>query len=142
MRALFSSPAITMMMMTPTMMTTTTITATTILTVVMTTTAMAMTTAMGAPWLLTKNSTVHTPAARNKAKLWCVEPAVNNILSAGNVEQLAATLRDVVNHSALTAACKLAGKDSLKEQATAKYVCEQSAWMLGHAHSSKNDVVK
>ncbi len=132
-KAIFSSPAITMT--TTTMMMTT---PTTMTTVVPTMTVTSTLTAMVAPWLLTKNGTVRMPAARKIAKLWGVKLAIDKIVNAGNVEQQAAVLPAVANHPALTAACELARINSLKEQATAKYVCEQSRQMLGCACSSNN----
>jgi hypothetical protein len=65
-------------------------------------------------------------------------PAVDQIHNAGDVEQQAAVLCAVIDHRDLAAAHELARIDSTKEMATAKYVCEQSARMLGHACSSKN----
>jgi hypothetical protein len=72
------------------------------------------------------------------AKLWHVKPAVDKILNTDNVEQQAVVLHTVANHSAPAAACELARINLRKEQATTKYVCEQSVQMLEHAHSSKN----
>ncbi len=68
--------------------------------------------------------------------------AVDKILNAGNIEQQAAVLRAIANHPALAAAYKLAGIDSLKEQATTKYVCEQSTRMLGLLAAVKTPMVK
>ncbi len=99
--------------------------------------AMATLAVMADRWLFTIKGTVHTPAACKIAKLQSVKPAVEKILNAGNVKQQAAVLRAVENHPALAAACKIAEIDSSKEQAAAKYVCEQSAWMLGRACSDK-----
>ncbi len=67
-----------------------------------------------------------------------VKPAVDRILKAGSVEDQAAVLRAVIDHRDLAAARELAGIDSSKDITTAKYVCEQSARMLGRARSSKN----
>ena len=61
--------------------------------------------------------------------------AVDKILNASNIEQQAAVLRAIANHPALAAACKLAGIDSLKEEATTKYVCDAD---VGTACSSEN----
>jgi hypothetical protein len=67
-----------------------------------------------------------------------IKPAVNQICNAGDVKQQAAVLCAVIDHCDLAAACKLAGINSTKEMAATKYVCEQSARMLGCTRSSKN----
>jgi hypothetical protein len=100
MRALFSSPAITM---TTTIMATITTTNTTTmapLMVLAATEAMATMTAMVAPWLVTANGTVHTLTARKMAKLWRVKLAINKILNAGDFKQQAAILWAVVDQPA------------------------------------------
>ncbi len=68
----------------------------------------------------------------------CIKPTVNQICNAGNVKLQAAVLCAVIDHRDLAAAHELAGIDSTKEMAATKYVCEQSARMLGCARSSKN----
>ena len=73
------------------------------------------------------------------AKMRLIKPAVNRIHNAGNVEQQAAVLRAVIDHRYFTAARELAGIDSTKEIAAAKYVCEQSARMLGRARTRSNE---
>ncbi len=139
MKALFSSPANTMTTM-ATMMTMimTMATATMMPTVATTMTVMAMMMAMAAPWLLTKNGKVRMPLARKMAKLWCVKPVVDYIVNVGNAKQQASVLCAVTNHPLLAAARELARIVLSNEQSTTKYLCEQLAWMLGRACSSKN----
>jgi hypothetical protein len=72
------------------------------------------------------------------AKMQRVKPAVDRICNAGNVKQQAAVLCAVIDHRDLAAARELAGINSMKEMAAAKYVCDESARMLGRARSSKN----
>ncbi len=72
------------------------------------------------------------------AKMRRVKPAVNQISNTSNVKQQAAVLCAVIDHCDLAAARELARIDSMKEMAATKYVCEQSARMLGRARSSKN----
>ncbi len=103
-----------------------------------TTTMNAMAMAVADDWLCRVDGTAQkTSAARKMAKMRCVKPAVNKIRNAGNVEQQAAVLRAVIDHRDLTAARELAGIDSTKEIAAAKYVCEQSTRMLGRARSNE-----
>ncbi len=76
--------------------------------------------------------------AKKMAKMWKVKPAADRILKAGSVEDQAAVLCAVIDHRDLAAACELAGIDSSMDITTAKYVCKQSARMLGRARSSEN----
>jgi hypothetical protein len=77
-------------------------------------------------------------AAKKMAKMRRVKPAVDRILKAGDVSKQAAVLRAVIDHRDLAAAREVAGIDLSKDIATAKYVCEQSARMLGRAWSTEN----
>ncbi len=91
-------------------------------------------------WLRRVNRTAQrSSAAKKMAKMQRVKPAIDQICNAGNLKQQAAVLYAVIDHRDLAAACELAGIDSMKEMAAAKYVCQQSARMLGCAPSSKND---
>ncbi len=136
---------------TTTMTTTTTPNATTMTTTTTTMTALDATTTMTTTatdatvmvanddWLRRVNGTARRSSAANKmAKMWRVKPAVDRILKAGNVSKQAAVLCAVIDHRDLAAACEVAGIYLSKDIATAKYVCEQSARMLGQARSSKN----
>jgi hypothetical protein len=90
-------------------------------------------------WLCCVNGTaLWSSAAKKMAKMRRVKPAVDRILSAGNVFKQAAVLCAVIDHHDLAAAREVASINSSKDIATAKYVCEQSAWMLGQTRSSKN----
>jgi hypothetical protein len=96
---------------------------------------MVTTTAMAPPWSVHANGTVHTQVAMMMAKLQHVKPTVDKILNAGDIQQQAPVLRAVTDHPALATACELAGIDSSKEKATAKFLCKQSSWMMGQSCS-------
>ncbi len=85
-------------------------------------------------WLGCVDGTVRgSSAAKKMAKIQRVKLAVDQILKAGDVFKQAAILCAVIDHCDLAAACEVAGIDLSKDIATAKYVCEQSAQMLGRA---------
>jgi hypothetical protein len=127
------------MTMTSTMTMATATTMPTVVTLMTVTTTMMAT---AAPWLLTKNGKVRTHSASKMAKLWRVKPVVDYIFNVGNVKQQASVLRAFADHPLLAAARELANIISSKEQSAAKYLCEQSARMLGRARSSKNACFK
>jgi hypothetical protein len=93
----------------------------------------------GDDWLRRVDGTARrSSAAKKMAKMRRLKLAVDRVCNAGNIEQQAAVLRAIIDHRDLASAHELAGIDSTKEMAAAKYVCEQSARMLGRARSSKN----
>jgi hypothetical protein len=79
------------------------------------------------PWSLNTDDTVYTPAVHRVAKSRKVKPAIDAVLRAGSIDAQAALLRAVADHTSLYTACELARISSLKEQASHKFVCEQSA---------------
>jgi hypothetical protein len=106
----------------------------------MMTTATTNATAMAAndDWLRCVDGTAQRSfAAKIMAKMRRMKPALDQILKAGNVFKQAAMLCAVIDHHDLAAACEVAGINSPKDIATAKFVCEQSARMLGRAWSNK-----
>jgi hypothetical protein len=68
--------------------------------------------------------------------MWCVKPAVDKNVDAGNINDQENMILAVVDHPALVAARALAGILSKKEQAAALYISKQTVQMLGHAHSN------
>jgi hypothetical protein len=74
---------------------------------------------------------------KKMTKMQSVKPAVDQICNVGSVERQASALCAVIDHCDLAAARELAGINSTKEMAAAKYLCEQSAQMLGCACKSK-----
>ncbi len=117
--------------------TTTTTTAPNVTTTTTPTTMNATAMPTGDDWLCHVDGTARrSSAAKKMAKMRRVK--LNQICNAGNVKQQAAVLHAVIDHRDLAAAHELAGIDSTKEMAATKYVCEQSARMLGRACSSKN----
>ena len=88
------------------------------------------------PWAVTAKGTIRKPVASRVAKTRMVKPAVESILRTGNAITQAAVLRGVADHPLLGHARKLAGIESSKEQATIKFVVEQSARMIGRNRST------
>ena len=66
----------------------------------------------------------------------CIEPTVDKIFDAGNINDQATMIRAVVDHPASVAAHTLAGILSTKEQTAALFVSKQTARMLGRACSN------
>ncbi len=89
-----------------------------------------------APWSICANGVARTLAASRVAKTLCVKPIVDKIVNAGNTNHQATMIRAVLDHTALAAACMLAGILSTKDQAVASYVSEQTVWMLERARSN------
>ncbi len=77
-------------------------------------------------------------SARTVAKFRAVRPAVEKILRVGNPSMQAAILRAVIDHPSLASAREIAGIDSSKQQATANFVCQQSARLLSYNRSTQN----
>ena len=89
-----------------------------------------------APWSICANGVARTLAASRVAKTLCVKPIVDKIVKAGNTNHQATMIRAVLDHTALAAACTLAGILSTKDQAVASYVSEQTSRMLEHARTN------
>jgi hypothetical protein len=70
------------------------------------------------------------------AKMRCVKPTVDKIVNAGNTNHQATTIRAVLDHPALAAACTIAGILSTKDQVVASFVSEQTARMLERARTN------
>jgi hypothetical protein len=119
-RAIAQSPPVTM---------TTTMTRAMSTTITTTVTATSVTTPAGVmsssadPWSFTIHGTLRMPAAARKTKCRMVKPAVNAICHGGNIILEAAVLCAVADHSALNAAHKLVGIETLKTLAGSKKLC-------------------
>jgi hypothetical protein len=89
-------------------------------------------------WSNNNKGNKHTYQACTVAKFRAVRPAVEKILHVGNPSMHAAVLRVIINQPSLASACKIAGIDSSKQQATASFLCQQSAQLLLHNQSTQN----
>ena len=89
-----------------------------------------------APWSIRANGAARTLAASRMAKMRCIKPIVDKIVNAGNTNHQSTTIRAVLDHTALAAACTLAGILSTKDQAVASYVSKHTARMLERARSN------
>jgi hypothetical protein len=65
--------------------------------------------------------------ASSVAKHHAIWPAVEKILRVGNPSIQAAVLGAVINHPFLASEREIVGIDSLKQQATTTFLCQQSA---------------
>jgi hypothetical protein len=80
----------------------------------------------------------HTHQACTVGKFRAIRPAVEKILHVGNPSMQATVLRAVIDHPFLPSARKIAVIDSSKQQATANFLCQQSAQLLLHNRSTQN----
>ncbi len=63
---------------------------------------------------------------------------MEKILRIGNPTMQAAVLRAVIDHPSLAHACEIAGIDSSKQQATANFLCQQTARLLTENRTTDN----
>jgi hypothetical protein len=89
-------------------------------------------------WLNNNKGNKRTYQACTFAKFCTVRPTVEKILHVGNSSMQAAVLHAIIDHPSLASARKIAGIDSSKQQATANFLCQQSARLLLHNPSTQN----
>jgi len=95
-------------------------------------------TATSCTWLNNKKGDKRMYQALAVAKHRAVRPAVDKILRVGNPSMQAAVLRAIIDHPSLATPRKIAGIDSSKQQATANFLCQQSACLLSHNRRTEN----
>jgi hypothetical protein len=89
-------------------------------------------------WLNNNKGNKCTYQACTVAKFCAVWPAVEKILCIRNPSMQAAIICAVINHQSLASAREIAGINSSKQEATANFLCQQSAQLLLHNQSTQN----